>query len=65
LYAILANIWHDHHYVRTAEEASAVALKAGCDQDGGITYLSLVSAVQHGLLKQIRINFNQKIKELM
>jgi hypothetical protein len=40
----------DHRYVNTPEKASAVALKAGCDQDGGITYITLIEAVDEGTL---------------
>lgn len=55
-YDAIANIWQDHHYVATAEEASAVAVKAGCDQDGGKTYESLIGAVQRGLIDEATID---------
>ncbi|MGH7978797.1 MAG: glycoside hydrolase family 3 C-terminal domain-containing protein, partial [Limisphaerales bacterium] len=37
----IMNIWHDHKFVKTPEEAAAVAVKAGCDLfSGGHTLVS-------------------------
>ena len=39
-----------HHYVKTAEEAAALAVKAGCNLCCGGDYNALVRAVQQGLI---------------
>jgi beta-glucosidase len=57
---IVSDCWaiHDffdkgaHEVAKTAEEASAMAIKAGTDLNCGTSYLSLVSAVQQGLLTE-------------
>ena len=41
-----------HHYVNTAEEAAAVALKAGCNLSCGGEYSPLVRAAQQGLVTE-------------
>lgn len=43
--------WHDHHYVATPVEASALAIKVGkCDIDSGDTYYdNLINATKSGL----------------
>ncbi|HEU5397241.1 MAG TPA: glycoside hydrolase family 3 C-terminal domain-containing protein, partial [Verrucomicrobiae bacterium] len=48
------NIWNptDHHYVKTPEEAAAVAVKAGCNLCCGGDYNALVRAVQAGLISE-------------
>jgi len=52
------DIWQpaQHHYVKTAEEAAAVGVKAGCDLCCGREYNSLVKAAQQGLLTEKDIN---------
>ena len=46
-----ANIFGTHHYTKTMEEAAAVGLNAGLDQEGGGTAAisHLQDAVTHGL----------------
>ncbi len=41
-----------HHYVKTAEEAAAAAVKAGCNLCCGGDYNALVRAVQQGLVSE-------------
>ncbi len=41
-----------HHYVKTAEEAAALAVKAGCNLCCGGDYNALVRAVQQGLVAE-------------
>jgi beta-glucosidase len=41
-----------HHYVKTAEEAAAAAVKAGCNLCCGGDYNALVRAVQQGLVTE-------------
>jgi len=48
---------HEHHkFVETAEEASALAVKRGCDLNCGRTYESLKKAVEKGLISEEEIN---------
>jgi len=47
------DIYLNHHFVRTAEEAVALAVKAGCDLNCGDTYQDyLVKAVKDGLISE-------------
>ena len=39
----IADIYQRHHFVKTAEEASAVALKRGTDLECGDTYRALAA----------------------
>ncbi len=48
----IGDIYQHHKTVRTAEEASALAVKAGCDLECGATYRALVNAVRQGLLSE-------------
>ena len=48
----IGDIWNQHHYVKTPEEAAADALKAGCDLCCGVDYNALVLAVQKGLINE-------------
>ena len=50
------NIWANHHYVSTPEEAAAVAVKAGCDICCGRDYNALIQAVQEGLISEKEID---------
>jgi beta-glucosidase len=45
-----------HHYVKTAEEAAALAVKAGCNLCCGGDYNALVRAVQQGLITEKEID---------
>ena len=48
--------FHEHHMVtHSAEESAAMALKAGCDVNCGITYLHLLKALQDGLATEEEI----------
>ena len=46
------DVYQRHHFVNTAEEASAVALKRGTDLECGNTYRALVAAVKQGLVSE-------------
>jgi beta-glucosidase len=50
------DIYGNHKYVSTPEEAAALAVLAGCDLECGDTYRYLKSAVQKGLLKESDID---------
>ncbi|MBU6411315.1 MAG: glycoside hydrolase family 3 C-terminal domain-containing protein, partial [Verrucomicrobia bacterium] len=50
------NIWAEHHYVATPEEAAAVAVKAGTDICCGGDYNALLKAVQKGLITEREID---------
>ncbi len=48
--------FHEHHLVtKTPEESAAMALKAGCDVNCGVTYLHLLKAYQQGLVTEEEI----------
>ncbi len=46
----IGDIYRDHAYTATKEEAAAVALKAGCDLNCGDTYSALVDAYEQDLI---------------
>ncbi len=48
----IGDIWQQHHFVGTPEEAAAAAIKAGCDLCCGNDYNALVRAVQKGLVTE-------------
>jgi len=48
----IGDIWQHHKTVGTPEEASAAAVKAGCDLECGATYRALVNAVQQEFLSE-------------
>jgi beta-glucosidase len=54
----IADINNHHKYVPTAEEAAAVAVKAGCDMcsGGGTEYDALIPATQAGLISETQID---------
>ena len=52
----IGDIWSQHHYVKTPEEAAADAVKAGCDLCCGGDYSALVRAVQQGLVTEKEID---------
>ena len=50
------DIYQRHHFVKTAEEASALAVKRGTDLECGDSYKSLVDAVKQGLISEAEID---------
>ena len=60
----IANITKAHHYVATAEEADALAVKAGCDLECGMAYAALASSVKRGLIteKDIDVAVRRNLK---
>lgn len=59
----IADIYRTHHFVKTEEEASAVAVKAGTDLSCGREYASLVGAVKTGLISEAEID--RSVKRLL
>src|SRR6266511_2080231 len=56
------DIYQRHHFLKTAEEASALAVKRGTDLECGDSYRSLVRAVKQGLISESEID--QALKRL-
>ncbi len=54
------NIYKDHAYVKTPEEAAAIAVKTGCDLECGETYRYLKEAVVKGLITEKEIDVSIK-----
>ncbi|RPD98706.1 glucan 1,4-alpha-glucosidase [Aureibaculum marinum] len=54
------DIYKFHEIVETAEEASALAVKAGCDLNCGNTYAHLDKAVEKGLITEKEIDIALK-----
>jgi beta-glucosidase len=52
----IRDIWHDHHFVKTETEASALAVKAGTDLTCGGEYVTLIQAVKQGLITDAEID---------
>src|SRR6185295_11891777 len=50
------DIYQHHHFVKTAEEASALAVKRGTDLECGDSYKALVNAVKQGLISEVEID---------
>jgi len=50
------DIYKRHHFVKTAEEASALAVKRGTDLECGDSYKALVNAVKQGLIAEADID---------
>lgn len=50
------DIYLRHHFVKTAEEASALAVKRGTDLECGDSYKALVNAVKQGLISVMEID---------
>lgn len=44
-----------HHVTENAQESAAMALKAGCDVNCGVTYLHLMAAYENGLVTEEEI----------
>ena len=51
----ISDIHAFHHITATAPESAAMALKAGCDMNCGITYLHLLAALQEGRVTEEEI----------
>ena len=56
----IRDIYANHKIVKTAEEASSLAIKRGCDLDCGNEYKALAGAVQQGLLTEEELNVSVK-----
>jgi len=57
----VSNIWDAHHYVATAPEATAIALRNGTDLNCGTTFpLNAQSAITSGLMSEEDINTSLK-----
>jgi beta-glucosidase len=54
------DIWHGHKFVKTAVDASALAVKAGTDLTCGTEYASLVQAVKNGQISEAEIDTSLK-----
>ncbi|HSE30738.1 MAG TPA: glycoside hydrolase family 3 C-terminal domain-containing protein [Pyrinomonadaceae bacterium] len=50
------DIYQRHQFVKTAEEASALAVKRGTDLECGSSYKSLINAVRQGLISEAEID---------
>ena len=50
------DIYKRHNFSKTAEEASAIAVKRGTDLECGDSYKALVSAVKQGLISEAEID---------
>ena len=57
-YDAMANIKNTHHYTQTMAEAVALAIKSGCDQEGGGTQAidQIPTAIQQGLMTEDDVN---------
>lgn len=57
-YDAMANIYSTHHYTNNMEEAVALAITSGCDQEGGGTSAinQIPNALRDGLLNENDIN---------
>jgi beta-glucosidase len=56
----IRDIYATHKIVSTAEEASALGIKRGCDLDCGNTYKALAAAIQQGLLTEKELDVSVK-----
>ena len=57
----IGDIFYNHHYAKSQEEADAAAVKAGCDLDCGGEYgSSLPNAVKQGLITEAEIDRSVK-----
>lgn len=50
------DIYKQHNFLKTAEEASALAVKRGTDLECGESYKALVNAVKQGLISEAEID---------
>jgi beta-glucosidase len=56
----IGDIFYNHHYAKSIEEAVADSVKAGCDLDCGGEYSALPSAVKQGLITEKEIDVSVK-----
>lgn len=56
----IGDIFYNHHYAKSTEEAAADAVKAGCDLDCGGEYNALPNAVKQGLITEPEIDKSVK-----
>lgn len=56
----IGDIFYNHHYAKSVEEAAADAVKAGCDLDCGGEYSALPNAVKQGLITEAQIDVSVK-----
>ncbi len=56
----IGDIFYNHHYAKSQEEADADAVKAGCDLDCGGEYSALPNAVKQGLITEAEIDKSVK-----
>jgi len=56
----IGDIFSNHHYAKSMEEAAADAVKAGCDLDCGGEYSALPKAVAQGLISEAVIDKSVK-----
>lgn len=56
----IGDIFYNHHYAKSTEEAAADAVKAGCDLDCGGEYSALPNAVKQGLITEAEIDRSVK-----
>jgi beta-glucosidase len=56
----IRDIYTNHKIVATAEDASALGIKRGCDLDCGNTYKALAGAIKQGLLTEKELDVSVK-----
>ncbi len=56
----ISDIYEGHRFVETPEEASALAVRAGCDLECSSVYQSLIEAVKKGLITEQEIDISVK-----
>ena len=56
----IRDIFANHKLVATAEEASSLGIKRGCDLDCGNTYKALAGAIKQGLLSEKELDVSVK-----
>jgi len=56
----IRDIHQNHQIVETAEEASSLAVKAGCDLNCGVEFFYLLEAVRQGLIREEEIDVSVK-----
>ncbi|MEZ5043138.1 MAG: glycoside hydrolase family 3 C-terminal domain-containing protein [Saprospiraceae bacterium] len=59
----IVDFYQGHKIVKTAEEAAAMALEAGCNLNCGSTYPQLVKSIEQGLTTEAEVDRN--LKELL
>jgi beta-glucosidase len=52
----VADVYKNHHFTKTEEEAAAATVKAGTDLTCGYEYRALIPAVAHGLITEAEID---------